>query len=343
MLIEDGGQIRHGLDLLSIHLGDEVVSLQAGLLSRAALSDLTDADARGGIAVQRLVRARLIGDGHAQRRTDDLAVLDQIGVDALHGLHRDGEAETLEGSGGIDAAGVLQGVDADQLALIVEQAAAGVAGVDGCVVLDVADLAAGVVGADAGALQSGDDALRHGVGQNLAAGIADGDHSGTDLQLFRGAEGDGNQLGSRVRVVHLQHGQIGGAVGADQRRVHLVARGHQHLIGGAVGDDVVIGQHVAALGHDHAGALRNGLIRHAVDVIPGLGVGQNTDHGIGVLLGDVDGRALLDGLRDGFRVGGSALMEQAEHRSAQRHDAYQRQGQQRERNAIVLLHSRNLL
>ena len=54
-------------------------------------------------------------------------MLDQLLGDGIGGLHGDGEAQALIAAGGIEAAAVLQRVDADQVALVVEQAAAGVA------------------------------------------------------------------------------------------------------------------------------------------------------------------------------------------------------------------------
>ena len=107
---------------------------------------------------------------------------------ALGGVDGDGETHA-----GVAAAGRGDhGVDADDLAVGVEQRAAGVAGIDGGVGLD------GLV--DVGSVgllhlaDGADDAARHGSVED-AEGIADGQHLLPDLEGGAAAQGYGLQVG----------------------------------------------------------------------------------------------------------------------------------------------------
>ena len=80
-----------------------------------------------------------VGDGHAEVAAGDLALL-ELRQEALGGVDRRGEADALR------AAAADGGVDADDLAVDVEQRAAGVAEVDGGVGLDEVLERAGLAG-----------------------------------------------------------------------------------------------------------------------------------------------------------------------------------------------------
>src|SRR5699024_9079444 len=174
-------------------------------------------------------------DGDAQCGTaGDVAVLQQILHDGLHGVHRNGEAQAL---------GVLVGVfgvdDADQFPVGVEQAAAGVARADGRAGLHQGHLVA--FHRDV-TVQSGDDAVGDGAAQG-AHGVAHGDDHFAHLHAVGIAQHSGGQAGG----VDLQQGDVallvaahhGGGVGG------VVMQGHGDLPGAfhhvVVGDDVAVG------------------------------------------------------------------------------------------------------
>ena len=58
----------------------------------------------------------------------------------------------------------------------------------------------------------------------------------------------------RLRRVDLEHGDVGGRVGADDLRAQLALVGHRDRHLDALIDDVVVGEDVAVGRHDHAGA-----------------------------------------------------------------------------------------
>ena len=186
-------------------------------------------------------------------------MLHQIGQDVLHVVDGEGEAQALGGHAGAGL-GILGGDDAHHVAIAVKQGAARVAGVDGAVGLQHVQggahrLAVGV-GAAGGdqPVQGGDDAVGEGVGQ-LAQGVADGIDALAHHQLAGIAQGDGGQAGG----IDLQHGHVVVLLAAHQLGGVLVAvgEGHLHRHGGVVGrllNDVVVGDDVAVLGEDKAGA-----------------------------------------------------------------------------------------
>ncbi len=187
--------------------------------------------------------------GHAEAQPPGLhlAELKQLPVD-LHGaVDRDGEADPR-------AAAVHRCVDADQLAVDVEQRPAAVARVDRRVGLD--EVVVGpALGADH-ALDGRDNPGGDGVAQ--PEGVADGDHRLADHQV--------------VGAAHLHRGEALAAPGQDaqHRQVQAAVRAHQQGGVGAVvsqldldlpraGDDVLVGQHIAPGIHHHARAQGAGL------------------------------------------------------------------------------------
>ena len=139
------------------------------------------------------------------------------------------------------------GVDADDLAMGVEQGAAGVAGIDGRVGLD------GLV--DVGSVgllhlaDGADDAARHGSVED-AEGIADGEHLLADLQVGAVAHGDRLQVGR----LDLNDREVVRLVGSDDggRIVLFVGQDDLELTGSI--DDMVVGEDVSLFVDEEAGA-----------------------------------------------------------------------------------------
>ena len=153
-----GVQVVHVADRRVADLGDDVTHLKASLFRGAARLDRADEHAlRDIVAV--LLRHLC---GHVLRCDANVRLVGHIAVghNVLdHGEHivdGDGEADAL--NGGVGVARILRGHDADDLAVAVEERAAGVAGVDGAVHLDHVE--GGAVHID-GAVDAGDDALAH--------------------------------------------------------------------------------------------------------------------------------------------------------------------------------------
>ena len=139
------------------------------------------------------------------------------------------------------------GVDADDLAMGVEQRAAGVAGIDGGVGLD------GLVNIGAVGLlhlaDGADDAARHGSVED-AERIADGEHLLADLEAGAVAQGHGLKVGR----LDLNDGEVVRLVSSDDGgRVVLLVLEDDLEFTRAV-DDVVVGEDVAFLVNDEAGA-----------------------------------------------------------------------------------------
>ncbi len=142
------------------------------------------------------------------------------------------------------------GVDAHQIAAGIDQGAPRVALVDGGVGLQQI-LPAVAVRAHAGeadAAGGADDALGDGLAD--VVGVADGEHHvahiGQALRILR----DHRQI---VRL-DVEHRQIGQLIGADQLGAEYppILQRNDDLV--RIGDDVIVGQHVATLAHDDAGA-----------------------------------------------------------------------------------------
>ncbi|MNQ35738.1 hypothetical protein D3C85_492380 [compost metagenome] len=169
-----------------------------------------------------------------------LAVLDDLVLDLVGQVDGNRERQTLEAT----RAAVDLGVDAHDFAAVVEQRAAGVAGVDRHVRLDERDRS--VVGQRTAL--GADDARGGGVLQ--AVGRADGQHPFAHLQLVDVArlhhrqvlrfDLDDGYVRLRIRAQHL--GLVFAPVG------HL----HGHFLG--VLDHVRVGQDDAVLADDEAGA-----------------------------------------------------------------------------------------
>ena len=191
------------LDGSAIDGDDDVAGLDAGLVCRATGLDLLDQYA----VLESVDAVDGAGEAGAERDADRaarhlVAGADEVVVDRDDGIRGHGESDALV-AGGLRIDG---GVDADDFAVHVEQRAAGVAGIDGCVGLDeVLELAgdAGLDGAVFGGDNAGGDGLREGEG------AADGFNPVADLGLIGVAQLD---RGQRRVGVDLDDGEIGGLV-----------------------------------------------------------------------------------------------------------------------------------
>src|SRR5262249_38187637 len=136
------------------------------------------------------------------------------------------------------------GVDADRLALAVDERATAVTGVDRGIGLDevvvrpLTDHATG----------RADDARGDGLLQTER--VADGHNGLADLKLCRVAERDQRQA---LRV-DLQKGEVGLRVTAEYLRGHLATVGERHLDLGRTVDDMIVGHDVTVGVDDEAGA-----------------------------------------------------------------------------------------
>ena len=143
LLLADGDLERAAVnDLLAVHGLDDVALLQAGVSCGRVGCDLSDDGARGVLEVEELgVLGGYVVHRDAEVAVLHLAVCDELLRGGLCDLRRDGKAGAGEGAGVRDD----EGVDADELAVGVDEGAAGVAGIDGGVGLDEAAGLAGVV------------------------------------------------------------------------------------------------------------------------------------------------------------------------------------------------------
>ena len=220
-------------------------------------------------------QAHLLGEVGADGECDDtergtagVAVLLDVGEDRLGGIDGNGEAD----------AGVLLGavlgnhrVDADDFALGVEQRAAGVAGVDGGIGLDGVFDGHAAFGAAHGT-DGADDAGGHGAAET--EGIADGVDLLTDLEIARAGEDGGDE----VRRVDLEKGEVVQAIFADDLSLVAMLVVGLDLDVSRVGDDVVVGEDVALLIENEAGALVL-LGYEAHEEVEGDGAGGDVDDG----------------------------------------------------------------
>ena len=152
-----------------------------------------------------------------------------------------------EGDAGIGACAADDGgVDAHQTAFQIHQRAARIAHVDGGIRLDEILV---VVIVQAGAAQSADDALRHGLTQ--AERVAHRHHIVTDAQVVD----VGKRQFLQLVALDFQQGDIRAGITAQQLRGVLatVLQRYHDLV--SIGDHMVIGDDIALLGiHDDARA-----------------------------------------------------------------------------------------
>ena len=187
-------------------------------------------------------------DADAEPAAAQLAELPELIDHAGHRLRRHRKADADRAARRRDD----QRVDADHLAVEVEQRTAGIAAVDGGVGLDVTVIGTGV---DV-AVARRDDARRDRAAE--AERIADRDHPFAEPQLVGIAELHRDQ---RLGRLEFQHRKIGLLVDADQLGLELGAVVHDDADLVGIGDDVIVGHDDAGGVDDEAGAERVGLVR----------------------------------------------------------------------------------
>lgn len=258
----DGGAVDVDIELagvfhrFAVEGEDEVAGDEAGFGAGAFVLDVGDDDAP--FAGELPGGGEGGGDGlgdDADFAADDAAAVDKLVDDVGDDVGGDGEAEAFTAAG----LGEDEGIDADDAAFGVDEGAAGVAGVDGGVGLDVDHRVVGFELARGG----GNDAEGHGVIE--AEGAAKG-HD--DLALFDSV-GIGEGEGGEVGFVDFEQGEVGFEVEADEGGADDAAGGAEGGGAGAGGvwevgegdldalgahDDVGVGDDVTAGVDDDAGA-----------------------------------------------------------------------------------------
>ena len=182
-------------------------------------------------------------DAHAEPAAAGLAELAKLIDDGDRGLGRHREADADRAARRRDD----RRVDADHLALEIEQRAAGIAAIDGGVGLDVVVVRTGIDVAIARRHDAGGD------GAAEAERIADRDHPFAEPQPVGIAE---RNRGERMLRLHPQQCEVDLGVASEDfgLEASAVVEDDGHLVG--VGDDVVVGHHDAGGVDDEARAQR---------------------------------------------------------------------------------------
>lgn len=242
------GHVAGALDQLAAHADDAVAHLHARLVGPRAAGNALHVHAKAAHAVLHGgLRVRDGDDRDAQGGpAGHVAVFNQVLRHLFCGVDGNGEAQAL----GVLAGGF--GVhDADQLAVCIKQAAAGVAGAHGRAGLHEAH---GVALHGDLAVQAGNDAVGGGVAEG-AQGVAHRNGQFAHLHAVGIAQHRGGQAGG----INLQHRDVALAVCADElggvfgvvRELDLDLLGAlDHVV---VCDDVAVGSkdHAAARAADH--------------------------------------------------------------------------------------------
>ena len=221
---------------------DDVAVLQTAAFSRT-VGQHPDVDPPGKLHVQVQFAHPLLVDfihGHPQVAAHYPAVVQDIAHRFLGQVDGHGQAIAHV----VPRAGGDGRVDADYLAVQVEQGTARIARVDGRVGLDEA-LDPVVVADDLGlAAQGADDSV--GQGGAHAQRVADGQDPVADLQFFDVAQTHGGQFGG----VDLEQDDVDQRIGADHLGCEGAAVGQGDPDGVGAGDHVVVAENVA-VGADH--------------------------------------------------------------------------------------------
>ncbi len=182
-------------------------------------------------------------DAHAEPAATGFAELAQLIDDRDRGLGRHREADADRAARRRDD----RGVDADDIALEIEQRAAGIAAIDGGVGLDVVVVGTGLDVAVARRHDAGGD------GAAEAERIADRDHPFAEPQPVGIAE---RNRGERLLRLHPQQREVDLGIATEDFRLEAraVIEDDGHLVG--VGDDVVVGHHDAGGIDDEARSQR---------------------------------------------------------------------------------------
>jgi hypothetical protein len=180
----------------------------------------------------------------AQRRAADAAVLDQVLRNAARGVDRNREADAGSGSAGRED----RAVDADYLAVRIEQRAAGISAVDGGIGLNGFVDESGVAGLH-GAAERADDASGECAGET--EGIADSEGALAHDEIARVAQRERREV--VALGIDLNQSDVVALIGADEFRgfARLIAEGDFDLL--RVFDDVIVREDVAVLVDQEAG------------------------------------------------------------------------------------------
>ena len=171
----------------------------------------------------------------------DLSIFHNTFQNLLGGRYGNGKSNAH----GAARARVDRGVDAQQVAVHIDQRAAGIAGIDRCIGLDKI-----LEGVDTQlvASQRAHDAAGHSLTD--AKRVANGQHGVAHHQRIGVAEHNDGQL---VQF-DLEDGQVGVGVGANYLGLGLAGVVKDDLDFIRAFDDVVVGQYVAAAAYDNAAA-----------------------------------------------------------------------------------------
>ena len=262
-----GAHVQHevagGCDVLAVELRDDVALLQAGFGRAGAFADGRHVGAFvNGQAVALGVLRVHGGEGHAELRMGRGLAVDDLLGEVHRVVHRDGEAD----------AGVVAGVrrdqrvDADELAVRVDERAAGVTGVDSGVSLDHIRVDGGFARAVAVLIGGGVHDLRTARGRHDAGGnglleaerAADGHDPLADDELVGVADLDGRKAAG---ILGLDDRDVGAGIAAHDLGVVGLARDGD-LVRAAAFYDVVVRDDVA-VGGEHDAASQRGLRQRA--------------------------------------------------------------------------------
>ena len=195
---------------------------------------------RGDAELGRLLVGQILRH-ESQPAAYHVAVRQDLLHDAAHQIDGNGKADAFGSPVGAVQHG---GIDADQIAVGVDERAAGIAEIDGGIGLDeILEGGEAKLAAAGGA----DDALRHGLAQ--AVGIADGQHDIAHPQRVGAAQRHDRQIADRQG----ENGEIGVRILSDDRRLGDAPVGQLHPDGIGARDHVLIGDDGALRIDDHAG------------------------------------------------------------------------------------------
>src|SRR6267154_1492212 len=240
-------QVVAGLYRCSIHGGDDVATLESGLCRRATGFDVHDDYTVGSAQFLQgnRIGAQIFLEAYADGAAGYASLGNDLVVDVDSGSRRQREAHTFIAA----AAGDDGGVDADHFAGQVNERAAGIARIDRGVRLQKL-LELMPCSADVLAVFGADNPGSHGRLESKRA--ANGQHPIADLHAIGVAELRNGQLFIRF---NFDHGEVGILIHAHNfSGVLLRAAAQLHLNLGGLLDHVIVGEDVAALVNDHAGA-----------------------------------------------------------------------------------------
>src|SRR5690606_30819588 len=155
---DDHRNLARGLDALAVDLQNDVAGLQPALGAGRILLDHGDQRAAGAIQTEGFRQLRVdVLDGHADAAARDFAGFDELLLDVVRYVDRNGERQAHVAA----AAAINLRVDADHFAAHVEERAAGIARIDRHIRLDERRVVALASrhGAAGGADDAGGDAV----------------------------------------------------------------------------------------------------------------------------------------------------------------------------------------